>query len=177
MWSRELVRTRALSHLIIGIDDTDSREGGATFALALALLQYPWCNKRGDPDRAPCRHAQSGCPMEDCGEFLQLYRTGSRPRNPWKRWWNGLLLFVGDEALSAEWGIAVKQGFRIDPLLRSYGRRVRDEIVSSETAQETAGNHGITLHGGRGVIGALAAVTLSGLPNEILLNPERTIPL
>ncbi len=34
------VRTRALSHLIVGVDDTDGREGGATFALALALLQY-----------------------------------------------------------------------------------------------------------------------------------------
>ena len=34
------VYTRALTHVIIGIDDTDSPEGGATFALALALLQH-----------------------------------------------------------------------------------------------------------------------------------------
>jgi len=87
------------------------------------------------------------------------------------------LLFVEDEALSAEWGIAVKQGFRIDPSLRSYGRSARDDIVSQKTAEETAGKHGIDLNGGRGVIGALAAVALSGLPNDILLSPERTIPL
>ena len=34
------VRTRALMHITIGIDDTDSEEGGATFALALALLSH-----------------------------------------------------------------------------------------------------------------------------------------
>jgi tRNA(Ile2) C34 agmatinyltransferase TiaS len=49
-------------------------------------------------------------------------------------------------------------------------------MVGREFAEETAGKQGITLHGGRGVIGALAAVALSGLPNEILLSPEQNIP-
>jgi len=35
---------------------------------------------------------------------------------------------------------------------------------------------GITLHGGNGVIGALGAVALAGLPHEILLDPTREIP-
>ena len=37
---RAKVVTRALVHLLIGIDDTDAAGGGATFALALALLQH-----------------------------------------------------------------------------------------------------------------------------------------
>ena len=86
------------------------------------------------------------------------------------------ILFVEDEALSGEWGIAVKQGFCIDPPLRLYGKNAREEMVSREFAEETAGRQGITLHGGRGVIGALAAVALSGLPNEILLSPDQNIP-
>jgi tRNA(Ile2) C34 agmatinyltransferase TiaS len=34
------VWTKALVHVTIGIDDTDAREGGATYALALALLAH-----------------------------------------------------------------------------------------------------------------------------------------
>ena len=34
------VWTRALTQVTIGIDDTDTKEGGATFALALALLNH-----------------------------------------------------------------------------------------------------------------------------------------
>jgi hypothetical protein len=171
-----VVRTRALSHLIIGIDDTDSREGGATFALALALLQFLGATKGVipighhivmlNPD-VPWRTAGNSC------SYIELAVTPESCEKVVER----SLLFVEDEAFSAEWGIAVKQGFRIDPSLRSYGRSARDDIVSQETAKETAGKHGVDLHGGRGVIGALAAVALSGLPNEILLSPERTIPL
>ena len=35
-----LIRTRALRHLTIGIDNTDLRDDGATFALAIALLEH-----------------------------------------------------------------------------------------------------------------------------------------
>ncbi|MDD1706522.1 MAG: sugar-specific transcriptional regulator TrmB [Methanoregulaceae archaeon] len=170
------VRTRALSHLIIGIDDTDSREGGATFALALALLQYLGATKEVIPiahhivmlnPEVPAKTAGNSC------SFIELAATPESSEKVVER----TIMFVEDESLSVDWGIAIKQGFRIGPLLRSYGRQVRDGIVSRETAQETAIRHGIPLYGGRGVIGALAAVALSGLPNEILLNPERKIPL
>jgi hypothetical protein len=171
-----VVRTRALSHLMIGIDDTDSREGGATFALALALLQFLGATKGAipighhivmlNPD-VPWRTAGNSC------SYIELAVTPESCEKVVER----SLLFVEDEALSAEWGIAVKQGFRIDPSLRSYGRSARDDIINQKTAEEAAGIHGIDLHGGRGVIGALAAVALSGLPNEILLSPEQTIPL
>ena len=176
MWSRELVRTRALSHLIIGIDDTDSREGGATFALALALLQYLGAIKGVIPIEhhvAMLNPEVTGKTAGNSCSYIELAVTPESCEKVVER----SLLFVEDEALSAEWGIAVKQGFCIDPALRSYGKRARDEIVSRESAQETARKHGIMLHGGRGIIGALAAITLSGLQNEILLNPERKIPL
>jgi tRNA(Ile2) C34 agmatinyltransferase TiaS len=170
------VRTRALSHLIIGIDDTDSREGGATFALALALLQYLGATKGVIPIEHHVAMLNPEVPWKTAGNSCSCIELAVDPESL-EKVVERAVMFVGDEAFSGEWGIAVKQGFRIDSLLRSYGKRVRDEIVSSETARETAGNHGITLHGGRGVIGALAAITLSGLQNEILLNPERKIPL
>jgi tRNA(Ile2) C34 agmatinyltransferase TiaS len=87
------------------------------------------------------------------------------------------MLFVEDEAFSPEWGVAVKQGFRIDRDLRLYGRRIRGGRVDTASAKAVAERHGIALHGGRGIIGALAAVALTGLPNKILLDPESVVPL
>jgi hypothetical protein len=84
--------------------------------------------------------------------------------------------FVADEALSPDWGVATRKGFLIPPGLRAYGRRVREERVPLGYAMEEAMQYGVTLHGGRGVIGALGAVALSGLPNEVLLNPEVPVP-
>jgi hypothetical protein len=43
-------------------------------------------------------------------------------------------------------------------------------------AEATAERFGISLHGGNGVIGALGAVALAGLPHELLLEPAREIP-
>ncbi|NTW92455.1 MAG: sugar-specific transcriptional regulator TrmB [Methanoregulaceae archaeon] len=170
------VRTRALTHLIIGIDDTDSREGGATFALALALLQYLGAIKGVipidhhvamlNPDIAEktagnsCSSIELALPLELLGKVTER-----------------AILFVEDEAFSTDWGVAVKQGFRIDPELRSYGRRIRMGRVDTTLARVVAARQGVALYGGRGFIGALAAVGLTGLPNEILLNPERPVPI
>ncbi len=170
------VRTRALSHLIIGIDDTDSSEGGATFALALALLQYLGARKGVIPIDHRVAMLNPDIPWRTAGNscsYIELATTHENIGKVVER----AILFVEDEAFSAEWGIAVKQGFCIDPQLRLYGKKAREEMVGREFAEEMAGRQGITLYGGRGVIGALAAVALSGLPNETLLSPEQNIPL
>lgn len=171
-----MIWTKALEHVVIGIDDTDSRDGGATFALALALLQrlgttqgifaighhvamlYPDIGEKT---------AGNSCSFIDVAvetrEVLALQEKVYR--------------FVADEALSHEWGVATKRGFLIPAGLRAYGRRVREGRVMRSDAEEEAAHYGVTLHGGRGVIGALGAVALSGLPNEVLLNPEAPVPL
>jgi tRNA(Ile2) C34 agmatinyltransferase TiaS len=159
-----------------GVDDTDSRDGGATFALALALLQYLGATKGVIPIEHHVAMLNPEIPWKTAGNSCSYIELAVTPESCGKVVERSIL-FVEDESLSGEWGIAIKQGFRVDSLLRTYGRQVRGEVVSRESAQEIARRHGITLHGGRGVIGALAAIALSGLPNELLLNPERTIPL
>jgi hypothetical protein len=170
------IRTRALIHLMIGIDDTDSRSGGATFALALALLQhlgkmegvfpvghhvamlYHWVAEKT---------AGNSCSYIDLAvEAGNLERVVSKA-----------LLFIEDEAFSPEWGVAVKRGFRVPHGLRAYGIMARESLVTRETAHIVADAHDIRLYGGRGVIGALAAVALSGLSHDLLLNTERKIPI
>jgi tRNA(Ile2) C34 agmatinyltransferase TiaS len=73
--------------------------------------------------------------------------------------------------------MAVKQGFRIDPDLRVYGQKVREGRINPGEVRKVAERYDIDLYGGRGVIGALAAVALAGLPNEILLDPEQAVPV
>ena len=170
------VRTRALNYVVVGIDDTDSREGGATFALSLALLQH-LCTFEGVfpighhvamlfPKLEP-KTTGNSCSYIELAVEPELYEKVSEKA----------LLFVSDEALSPEWGVAIKKGFRMTEGLRDYGRQARSGIVDLEYAQATAERYGVALHGKRGVIGALAAVALSGLPNDILLNPDLTVPV
>ena len=168
------VITRALAYVAIGIDDTDTGSEGATFALALALLQHlakldgvmPIGHRVAmlNP-RLEGRTAGNSC---SCIELAVEPGMVARVEESAVR-------FVAGEAASAEWGIAVRQGFRVPDDLRAYGRSAREAVLTREAAGITAERFGARLHGGRGVIGALAAVALIGLPHGVLLDPGREI--
>lgn len=169
------VRTRALQQVTIGIDDTDSAGGGATFALALALLSYL--------DRLPgvipiSHHVVMLFPSvyaKTAGNSASFVEVAAEPPAA-----AGLLSraarFVADESLSREWGIAVRTGLAIPAGLREYGQMARSQLVPRTVAEAAAERFGVALAGGSGVIGALAAVSLAGLPNEVLLDPSRELP-
>ncbi|MCU0631423.1 MAG: sugar-specific transcriptional regulator TrmB [Methanolinea sp.] len=169
------VRTRALTHLIIGIDDTDSREGGATFALALALLQHLETMKGVLPIGHYVAMLNPGVMEKTAGNSCSFIEVAVPPEL-YARVRDRSLVFVEDEALSPDWGMAFKQGFRIPPSLRSYGERARHEVITLEETETTAAQHNVEIFGGRGVVGALAAIALSGLPHEILLRAEARVP-
>ncbi|MDD1715521.1 MAG: sugar-specific transcriptional regulator TrmB [Methanolinea sp.] len=169
------VRTRALTHVRIGIDDTDSSAGGATFALALALLQNLGTMNGVFPIGHRVVMLNPDLPEKTAGNSCSYIELAIEPSHFWKVR-DRAVVFLEDEALSPEWGIAVKRGFRMSPVLREYGRAARTGIVTLEEAREIARRFGIELVGGRGVIGALAAIGLSGLPNGILLNRDAEVP-
>jgi hypothetical protein len=166
------VWTRALTQVTIGIDDTDTNDGGATFALALALLNH----LSGIKGFLPISHHIAmlnpdvfGKTAGNSSSFIEIAVMPDR---------YDLLVdrarkFVADEALSKEWGIAVRCGFIIPGELREYGKMVREQVISRTVAEATAERFGISLYGGNGVIGALGAVALAGLPHEILLDPKK----
>jgi len=168
------VWTRSLIHLTIGIDDTDSKEGGATFALALALLTHLTRIKGVlpishhvvmlNPDVFSKTAGNSASYIEVAAPPARLEELSEKTRR-----------FVADEALSPEWGIAIRTGIFIPPGLREYGRLVREKVTSRAVAEATAERFDITLFGGNGVIGALGAVALGRLPHEVLLDPGRGI--
>jgi hypothetical protein len=168
------VRTRALLHVTIGIDDTDTRHGGATFALALALLSHVSRMRSVLPIAHHVAMLNQNVFSKTAGNSASFIEVAVEPKK-----FADLIerskKFVAGESLSPQWGIAVKQGFIIPGGLREYGKLVREQIVSRTVAEATAERYGIVLHGGNGVIGALGAIALSRLPHEILLDPRKDV--
>jgi hypothetical protein len=170
------VWTQALVHVTIGIDDTDSKEGGATFALALALLSHvtriygvlPISHHvvMLNQDVYAKTAGNSASYIEVAVVSDQLDTLSDKVQR-----------FVADESLSHEWGIALRRGIGVPAGLREYGRLVRGQVISRAVAVTTAEEFGISLIGGNGVIGALGAVALAGLPNEVLLDLAQDIPV
>jgi tRNA(Ile2) C34 agmatinyltransferase TiaS len=169
------VRTLALEHVTIGIDDTDSKEGGATFALALALFSHVTRIKGVLPISHHVAMLNQDVFAKTAGNSASFIEVAVRPGS-FADLEEKTLRFVADESLSPEWGIAIRSGLKIPDGLREYGRLVRKTVISKAVAEATAERFGITLHGGNGVIGALGAVALAGLPHEVLLDPAREIP-
>ena len=169
------VKTRALRYVVIGIDDTDSREGGATFALALALLQH--LGKLAGVLPIGHRVVMLNPTLEGktVGNSASLLELAIEPA-VCPRVIEAVLRFVEDEAFSPDWGVAIKQGFQVPGALRDFGGEARTRIISRDQALEVAASSGVLLRGGRGVIGALAAVAYLGQDSSVLLDPHARLP-
>ncbi|HUK93347.1 MAG TPA: sugar-specific transcriptional regulator TrmB [Methanomicrobiales archaeon] len=168
------VTTSALRYLAIGIDDTDTAEGGATFALALALHQHLSTLEGVMPIGHHIVMLNPSEAARTAGNSASFIELAAEPALC-GRIREHSLRFVSDEALSPEWGIAIKQGFTVSRDLRHFGNRVRTAKVSQKEAGDIARRQGIFIRGGRGIIGAVAAVSCVGLDNSILLDPKRAI--
>jgi hypothetical protein len=166
------VWTSACTHVIIGIDDTDTRDGGATFALALALLNH----LSGIKGILPISHhvvmlnpdvmsktAGNSASYIEIAVIPSLFPDlAARVRR-----------FISDESYSPDWGIAIRTGFSTLSGLQEYGRLVRQGMITRDVAEATAERYEIALFGGNGVIGALGAIALAGLPHEVQLDPYK----
>ncbi|HOB17557.1 MAG TPA: helix-turn-helix domain-containing protein [Candidatus Methanoculleus thermohydrogenotrophicum] len=168
------VTTRALAYVAVGVDDTDTETEGATFALALALLQH-LANLDGV---MPIGHRvvmlNPALERRTAGNSCSYIELAVEPGQV-LRIEEAAVRFVADEAASPEWGLAVREGFRVPRDLRAYGRSARESVVTREMAEATAERFGARIYGGRGVIGALAAIALVGLPHDVLLDPQRDV--
>jgi hypothetical protein len=166
------VWTRALTQVTIGVDDTDTKDGGATFALALALLNHLTRIKGILPISHHIAMLNPDVFEKTAGNSSSFIEVAIMPDN-----YPDLVAktrkFVADEALSKEWGIAIRCGLAVPAELRDYGKMVREQVITRTLAEATAERFGISLYGGNGVIGALGAVALAGLPYEILLDPAK----
>jgi tRNA(Ile2) C34 agmatinyltransferase TiaS len=164
------VWTQALTHLTIGVDDTDSKAGGATFALALALLTQLSAGKTVLPISHHVVMLNDKIENKTAGNSASYIEVAVSPSRI-ERVMTKCREFVENESLSPEWGLAFLKGMTISSGLREYGRRVRKEVIDRAMAEAAAHEAGAVLVGGNGVIGALGAVAMARLPHEVQLDP------
>ena len=117
------VWTQAYSHLTIGVDDTDSKAGGATFALALALLTRLAAGRVVLPISHHVVMLNETISNKTAGNSASYIEVAVPPnRIDWVV--AKSREFVENEALSAEWGLAFRKGLTIPDGLKSTGRQV-----------------------------------------------------
>jgi len=149
--------TPKMIRVIYAVDDTDTREEGASWAMMLKLAR--------------------SCPI---GEFLQHKIVQLNPEVPDKttncvsvgisfavregdleRLTEYVLDYVRRNTVSKDTAVAIFKGLRIPKGLEEYGMRAKREILSLEEALQTAERHGvemIEITGRKGMIGALAGI-------------------
>ena len=156
----------AMEKVVIGVDDTDSKEGGATWALVNEIAYK--------------------IEKENLGYYLLHTITQLYTKNPYKTT-NCVSISVtfatqNSEKLvkmfenelkkstfSDETAMAVYKKILVSEELLKFGEKVKREMVEIEEAEDVAKRNNVELieiTGRRGVIGALAAVAYSDSPDE-----------
>lgn len=151
------VVTPAMRRLLVGIDDTDTREEGATWALGLRL-------GRSMPVGRFLEHKlvqlNPGVPHKttNCVATALAFAVAPGDLDAAKRY---ALEFVTKGTLSDNTAIAFHEGLEVPRSVVLFGRRAKGELLTWEEAKRLAKAAGVDLRsvtGERGHIGALAAV-------------------
>lgn len=172
-----IVVTEALTHMAIGVDDTDDAESGATFALTLSLLDllssiegvrrishnvgflYP-----DVPDKT-AGNAVSYIEMAVKNELVESLTQRA-------------IEYLRSQTRSKDTGMAIKLGLKTCPELLDFARRARDGIVTVEEALAAAKRSRVRTYevtGKRGLIGAIASLGMMECPPEKLMDVTEAI--
>ena len=149
--------TRKMRRLIIGIDDTDSKEKGASWVLMLKLMndmphakpllhKIIQLNPRVPEKTTSCVSIGASFAVED----ENLDKTVDFTFD-----------FLKQRTLSKHTSIALFEGLKIPEEVKAYGLEAKSRIIALEEAETMAKEHGVKMievTGKRGMIGALAAV-------------------
>jgi len=151
------ISTPEMRQLTIGIDDTDSNEKGATWALGLNLA-------KSMPDAIFLQHKivqlnhhvphkTTNCTSTAVSFAVSPNKIAGAIRFA--------VDFVEDSTLSDQTSIATWTGIEIPEEILKFGLKAKEIILTIEEAEEAAKRNGIELReitGPRGKIGALAAI-------------------
>lgn len=155
-----------LSRLLIGVDDTDSKEVGATWTLVHNIA-----NTLDKEDTRYISHS-----------IVQLYPVPAKtqncvstvveffinPKNK-KKLLSDFKSMVSKYSVSQHTGMVAYSNFDAK-ILKEYGQKCRQQEITYEFAMETAKNSGVeVLIDGRGIIGALAAIPYFAQPEEAVI--------
>lgn len=157
--------------VLIGIDDTDSKETGATWALAhniatkLHAKETPYLSHTL-VQLYPVEERTQNC-VSTVIEFATITQeAGKKLVKEFKK-------LLQTYSVSEETGMAVHHGFDPSKLLY-YSNKTRTKRVTTNDAQNAAEKTNTQIHiGGNGIIGALAAIPWYTQPDKsVKLEPE-----
>ena len=176
-YTEGVIATEALTHLVIGVDDTDRAEAGATFALTLSLLDLLSSLEGVHRISHNVGFLFPGVSCKTAGNAASYIELGVKPELA-----PSIVLTAIDylqaQTKSEQTGMAVKTGLRHCPELVKYTQRARSGLVTVEEAIAAAKASGVRTYaitGSRGVIGAVAALGMVDCPEGTLMDVRKEI--
>jgi len=172
-----VIATEALTHVTIGVDDTDTPEHGATFALTLSLLDLLASIEGVYRISHNVGFLYPGVPGITAGNAVSYVELGVKPELA-DAIVESALDYVRSETKSSQTGMAIKKGLRRCPELVRFTRRARTGIVSVEEALAAAKKSNVAtfeVTGSRGIIGAVAALGMVDCPEGTLMDVRKEI--
>jgi len=151
--------TPKMERVTVGVDDTDTRESGATWALALRIGRETPAPTKLLKHRIVQLYPRAAHRTTNCVSTALIFATPTPTE---------LIEFLREklrgETKSEETHIAIWMGLSIPPELQRFGQRAKSEEIPLEDAHAIARQLGIEhypITGERGLIGALAALGYS----------------
>jgi hypothetical protein len=172
-----VIATEALRHVVIGIDDTDSADHGATFALTLSLLDLLSAIEGVYRISHNVGFLYPDAPGKTAGNAVSYIELGARPElvDPVIQ---TAIDYVRAQTGSDNTGMAVKIGLRSCPGLVRFMKKARTQIVTVEEALEAARKAKVMTYeitGPRGIIGAVASLGMVDCPAGTLIDVSKEI--
>jgi len=151
------ITTPLRRRLIVGVDDTDTKEEGATWVLGLRLArEMPhgvFLNHKIVQLNPHAPQKTTNCASTGVAFAVRPEEVSSAV--------NWAKEFVAKNTLSEHTAMAVLEGLDVPRKLVRFGADAKDTILSIHDAEHSAADAGVVLHeitGKRGMIGALAAI-------------------
>jgi methanogenesis imperfect marker protein 11 len=156
------ITTPVHRRVVIGIDDTDTKEEGATWVLGLKLArEIPHGEFLAHKIIQLNPHApQKTTNCSSTAISLALRQDDIEKALVWAR------DFVSEHTLSDQTSLAIYQGLDIPRNLVRFGADAKETILSIHDAEHAAADNGVRLEhvtGPRGAIGAVAAIGCADL--------------
>ena len=172
-----VIATEALTHMAIAVDDTDTPEYGATFALTLSLLDLLTSIEGVYRVSHNVGFLYPGVPGITAGNAVSYIEMGVKPDLAGSIV-DTAIEYLRSETKSDNTGMAIKTGLRRCPELVKFTRRARSGVVTLDEALDAAKKSRVDVHeitGSRGIIGAVAALGMVDCPEGTLMDVRKDI--
>jgi methanogenesis imperfect marker protein 11 len=149
--------TKKTRRLVLGLDDTDSREEGASWVLMLELMNSM-------PHAKPIQHKiiqLNPAVPEKTTSCVSIGGSFAVEEENLNKTVDYAIEFIKEHSKSKHTALAVFEGLMVPDEIKSYGTEAKSRIITLDETEKVAKKNNIRMieiTGSRGKIGALAAV-------------------